>query len=307
MTHARRQSRSADAASDRLAESRVLRRGQDRSPSSSASSTSATAAGAASACATRFPTLFDLIDESTTGEIDGVAKADFWKVVDQCYLCDLCYMTKCPYVPPHPWNVDFPHLMLRAKAVEVQAAAERRCATGCCPPPTRSASSRRSRSSCRSVNAARTRTPLRALVRERSLGVAPGRAGCRRTRRDRSARSAEPSGLVAGAATASARRARSRSSRPATSTTTSRASATTCSRPRPQRDPVRARREGGVLRHAEARARRPRSRSRGSRSSNIPRARAARARGLRDPDAGAVVHADVQAGAAAACSRTTRT
>ena len=31
-------------------------------------------------------------------------------------LCDLCYMTKCPYVPPHPWNVDFPHLMLRAKS-----------------------------------------------------------------------------------------------------------------------------------------------------------------------------------------------
>jgi len=38
--------------------------------------------------------------------------------VDQCYLCDMCYMTKCPYVPPHPWNVDFPHLMLRAKAVK---------------------------------------------------------------------------------------------------------------------------------------------------------------------------------------------
>ena len=56
------------------------------------------------------------IDESKTGEIDGVAKADFGKVVDQCYLCDICYMTKCPYVPPHPWNVDFPHLMLRAKA-----------------------------------------------------------------------------------------------------------------------------------------------------------------------------------------------
>jgi Fe-S oxidoreductase len=63
-----------------------------------------------------FPTLFDLIDESKTGEIDGVDKTDFGKVVDQCYLCDLCYMTKCPYVPPHPWNVDFPHLMLRAKA-----------------------------------------------------------------------------------------------------------------------------------------------------------------------------------------------
>ncbi len=63
-----------------------------------------------------FPTLFDLIDEGKTGEIDGVATKDFGKVVDQCYLCDLCYMTKCPYVPPHPWNVDFPHLMLRAKA-----------------------------------------------------------------------------------------------------------------------------------------------------------------------------------------------
>jgi len=63
-----------------------------------------------------FPTLFDLVDESTTMEVDGVAKSDYAKVVDQCYLCDLCYQTKCPYVPPHAWNVDFPHLMLRAKA-----------------------------------------------------------------------------------------------------------------------------------------------------------------------------------------------
>ena len=67
---------------------------------------------------TTFPTLFDLVDASPTLEIDGVAKADFGKVVDQCYLCDMCYMTKCPYVPPHPWNVDFPHLMLRAKAAK---------------------------------------------------------------------------------------------------------------------------------------------------------------------------------------------
>jgi Fe-S oxidoreductase len=67
---------------------------------------------------TAFPTLFDLVDASPTMEVDGVEKRDYWKVVDQCYLCDLCYMTKCPYVPPHPWNVDFPHLMLRAKAVK---------------------------------------------------------------------------------------------------------------------------------------------------------------------------------------------
>ncbi len=64
-----------------------------------------------------FPTLFDLVDASATMEIDGVDKADYPKVTEQCYLCDLCYQTKCPYTPPHPWNVDFPHLMLRAKAV----------------------------------------------------------------------------------------------------------------------------------------------------------------------------------------------
>jgi Fe-S oxidoreductase len=65
-----------------------------------------------------FPTLFDLVDNSESMEVEGVKKEDYWKVVDQCYLCDLCYMTKCPYVPPHQWNVDFPHLMLRAKAVK---------------------------------------------------------------------------------------------------------------------------------------------------------------------------------------------
>ena len=63
-----------------------------------------------------FPTLFDLVDESPSLEMDGVKKEDYWQVVDHCYLCDLCFMTKCPYVPPHEWNLDFPHLMLRAKA-----------------------------------------------------------------------------------------------------------------------------------------------------------------------------------------------
>lgn len=65
-----------------------------------------------------FPTLFDAIDESDTMELDGVDKRVYWEVVDHCYLCDMCFMTKCPYVPPHEWNVDFPHLMLRAKAVK---------------------------------------------------------------------------------------------------------------------------------------------------------------------------------------------
>jgi len=67
-----------------------------------------------------FPTLFDAIDESPTLELDGVPRPVYWKVVDHCYLCDMCFMTKCPYVPPHPFNLDFPHLMLRAKAVKHQ-------------------------------------------------------------------------------------------------------------------------------------------------------------------------------------------
>ena len=68
-----------------------------------------------------FPTLFDLVDATLDGEVREVAKANYWNVVDQCYLCDLCYMTKCPYVPPHPWNVDFPHTMLRAKAIKFKS------------------------------------------------------------------------------------------------------------------------------------------------------------------------------------------
>jgi Fe-S oxidoreductase len=62
-----------------------------------------------------FPTLFEAVDESETGELDSVAKDVYWDVVDHCYLCDMCYMSKCPYVPPHEFNIDFPHLMLRAK------------------------------------------------------------------------------------------------------------------------------------------------------------------------------------------------
>lgn len=67
-----------------------------------------------------FPTLFKLIDESPSGEVDGVPLEDYQKVVDQCYMCDLCYRSKCPYVPPHEWNMDFPQSMLRAKVVRFE-------------------------------------------------------------------------------------------------------------------------------------------------------------------------------------------
>lgn len=67
-----------------------------------------------------FPRLFDLIDDSESGELDTVDSADFKPVIDACTLCDMCFMSKCPYVPPHEFNLDFPHLMLRARALEAK-------------------------------------------------------------------------------------------------------------------------------------------------------------------------------------------
>jgi len=67
-----------------------------------------------------FPKLFDMVDESPTMELDGVPKERFQEVVDACTLCDMCFMTKCPYVPPHEWNLDFPHLMLRHRAAKLK-------------------------------------------------------------------------------------------------------------------------------------------------------------------------------------------
>jgi len=68
-----------------------------------------------------FPKLFDLIDESPTGELDGVSKTEYVKVADACTLCDMCFMTKCPYVPPHEFNLDFPHVILRHRAATRRA------------------------------------------------------------------------------------------------------------------------------------------------------------------------------------------
>jgi glycerol-3-phosphate dehydrogenase subunit C len=65
-----------------------------------------------------FPRLFDLIDNSESGEVESVSSADLGTVVDACTLCDMCFMTKCPYVPPHEFNLDFPHLMLRFRVAK---------------------------------------------------------------------------------------------------------------------------------------------------------------------------------------------
>ncbi len=65
-----------------------------------------------------FPRLFDMIDESANEEVSDLSAGQLGEVVEACTLCDMCYMTKCPYVPPHEFNLDFPHLMLRARAID---------------------------------------------------------------------------------------------------------------------------------------------------------------------------------------------
>ena len=60
-----------------------------------------------------FPKLFDMIDESKNEDVESLSSKQFKPVVDACTLCDMCFMTKCPYVPPHEFDLDFPHLMLR--------------------------------------------------------------------------------------------------------------------------------------------------------------------------------------------------
>jgi glycerol-3-phosphate dehydrogenase subunit C len=67
-----------------------------------------------------FPRLFDLIDNSADESVEAVKSEDFGGVVEACTLCDMCFMTKCPYVPPHAFQLDFPHLILRARAVEAK-------------------------------------------------------------------------------------------------------------------------------------------------------------------------------------------
>ena len=65
-----------------------------------------------------FPKLFDYIDESDEGEVSSLSSDKFKPVVDACTLCDMCFMTKCPYVPPHEFDLDFPHLMLRYRMLQ---------------------------------------------------------------------------------------------------------------------------------------------------------------------------------------------
>ena len=82
-----------------------------------------------------FPRLFDLVDEGETGEVDGVASSAFEAVVNACTLCDMCFMTKCPYTPPHEWNIDFPH----TAPTSINTGGRRPRPAGASPKPTRTA------------------------------------------------------------------------------------------------------------------------------------------------------------------------
>jgi glycerol-3-phosphate dehydrogenase subunit C len=65
-----------------------------------------------------FPRLFDLVDSTEMGEVEAVQASEFAGVMDACTLCDMCFMVSCPYVPPHEFNLDFPHLVVRYRAIQ---------------------------------------------------------------------------------------------------------------------------------------------------------------------------------------------
>jgi len=67
-----------------------------------------------------FPTLFSAVD--THGDVRRIPEATHRRVVDECFQCKLCY-TQCPYTEKenHPFKLDFPRLLMRAKAVERRA------------------------------------------------------------------------------------------------------------------------------------------------------------------------------------------
>lgn len=101
--------------------------------------------------------MFDRIDATTGGEVHGVKKEACWNVVDPCCLCDLCdlcYVVKCPDVPPHPCQLDFPHLMRRAKAIKFKAgwvsSAGQLLGTSTCSSRTGARSATRARRGCAS-------------------------------------------------------------------------------------------------------------------------------------------------------------
>lgn len=64
-----------------------------------------------------FKDMFNSLDaESVDGDAEKLPGPDLKRVIDLCYQCKLCF-NHCPYTSPHRWAVDFPRLILRARAV----------------------------------------------------------------------------------------------------------------------------------------------------------------------------------------------
>jgi glycerol-3-phosphate dehydrogenase subunit C len=72
-----------------------------------------------------FPSLFEMVDRDPEQDAATLTAAEQDRVVDECFNCKLCYVN-CPYTPGQSdWNLDFPRLMLRAKAVRHTTATGR--------------------------------------------------------------------------------------------------------------------------------------------------------------------------------------
>ncbi|HUO05008.1 MAG TPA: anaerobic glycerol-3-phosphate dehydrogenase subunit C [Candidatus Binataceae bacterium] len=68
-----------------------------------------------------FPALFDALDGPAGGEVRNLTNEQTNRVIDLCYECKICEV-KCPYTPRdgHEFQLDFPRLMMRAKAVRAR-------------------------------------------------------------------------------------------------------------------------------------------------------------------------------------------
>ncbi len=67
-----------------------------------------------------FPALFDAVDRND-GDVRALTGDETQRVIDLCYGCKLCEV-KCPYTPHdgHEFQLDFPRLITRAKAVNAK-------------------------------------------------------------------------------------------------------------------------------------------------------------------------------------------
>lgn len=68
---------------------------------------------------TSFDYMLDVAVDRNDGDHSKITSGDLRQIVDLCWQCKLCF-NHCPYTPPHKWDIDFPRLMLRAKAARAK-------------------------------------------------------------------------------------------------------------------------------------------------------------------------------------------